>query len=930
MTPDARSSRTHVVGRVDELSRLDAFLDELAEGPAALVLDGASGIGKTTLWDRGVATAVQRGWRVLSIRPAESEATLSFAGLADLLEGARDLFELLPDPQLNAIEVALLRAEPVGPPPDPRAVFAAALTLLREASIHGPVLVALDDVQWLDASTAGGLAFAVRRLSDEPIGWLIAMRGSGATLPLGIARALPEERVTRLSVEPLRLDDLAELLRARLGTSFPPPILKGLHETSGGNPFFALEIARATLRGDTRATGQALPIPRNLRDDLVRDRVGVLPSLVKEMLLFASACSRPTVSLLEAALEGSSLGPTLADAVDAGIVESDRGAISFTHPLYRSAIYADSSREHRHRVHRRLSAVMDHGEERARHLALAASGADEAAASSLEQAAGRALARGSTVAAAELYELAERLTPPDNDADVRRLRSAAAEYRLLAGDYHRAVVLIESVASTAPPGPERAEALLHLGQALVVSDDERRAADVLAQALLEDGVRAAVLSSIHMWRSYAVASSGDLRAAERHAQEAVRLAGSADEPGALADALTALVTTQVWLGEGIDRSLMDRALELELSFQPRSVARRPRFGLATLLARTGEIDESRVVCTALLREAIDAGDEDAAGLMRSELAWIEFLAGNWEASLDQSTKAIDLSPGHAGRLGALALLEACLGEAEAARAHAREALDASARSGAVDAELLALSALGSLELSSGNASAAHEHLERAWRLHRHVGFGEPAMFPFVSDHVSALIEVGANDEATEVVEWLEERGRALDRPWAIAVAARSRALLAAAGGDFPAALEALDRALEAHERLPMPFERGRTLMVLGSIRRRARQKRPAREALEEAIQLFERLGARLWAGQARGELARIGGRRAVIGELTEAEQRVAKLAAAGRTNREIADTLFMSVRTVEGHLSHIYAKLGIRSRTELSVFIDAADGSAHS
>ena len=157
MTPDAPMSRNHVVGRVDELSRIDAFLDGLVEGPAALVLEGGSGMGKTTLWDRGVAAAVGRGWRVSSIRPAESEATLAFAGLADLLEGTRDLFERLPAPQLDALEVALLRAEPVGPPPDPRAVYAAALTVFREAASQGPVLIALDDVQWLDRSTTDGL-----------------------------------------------------------------------------------------------------------------------------------------------------------------------------------------------------------------------------------------------------------------------------------------------------------------------------------------------------------------------------------------------------------------------------------------------------------------------------------------------------------------------------------------------------------------------------------------------------------------------------------------------------------------------------------------------------------------------------------------------------------------------------------------------------
>ena len=208
-----------------------------------------------------------------------------------------------------------------------------------------------------------------------------------------------------LSIEPLTVDELAELVRARLGTSFPPAILHGMHETSGGNPFFALEIARATLRGDTRATGQALPIPRNLRDDLVRDRVGSLPSFVQELLLYASACARPTVELLEAALERSPVDASIADAVDAGILQRDGGTVAFTHPIFRSAIYAESSREHRHRVHRRLSEVMDDGEERARHLALAADGPDEAAASALEEAAGRARARGSTAGAAELLRV---------------------------------------------------------------------------------------------------------------------------------------------------------------------------------------------------------------------------------------------------------------------------------------------------------------------------------------------------------------------------------------------------------------------------------------------------------------------------------------------------------------------------------------------
>ena len=324
------------------------------------------------------------------------------------------------------------------------------------------------------------------------------------------------------------------------------------------------------------------------------------------------------------------------------------------------------------------------------------------------------------------------------------------------------------------------------------------------------------------------------------------------------------------------------------------------------------------MCASFLIEAVDAGDEDAGGLLRSELGWIEFLAGDWEASLDHLTRASGVAASHGKRLGALALVAAHLGDADATRSHAKEAIDASALSGAVDAEILALSALGALELPLGNTSEARVHLERAWQLHRRAGFGEPMMFTFVADYAVALIETGADDAANEVIGWLEERGHALQRPWALAVAARARALLAAGGGDFPAALEALTVALEAHEGVPMPFELGRTLVVLGSTRRRAKQKRPAREALEEAAKIFERLGARLWVDKAQAERSRIGG-------LTPAETRVAKLAIAGRSNREIAETLFMSVRTVEGTLSHIYAKLSIRSRTELALFIDPTD-----
>jgi len=929
MTPVSSSGADRVVGRGNELSRLDAFIDDVADGPAVLLLEGESGIGKTTLWKRGVAIAADKGWRLLSTRPAESEAKLSYAGLADLLEASDDVLQTLPGPQRNALGVALLRAEPGDGSSDVRAVSAAVLTALREAAAAGPMLIALDDVQWLDPSTASALGFAVRRLESEPIGLLLATREARASLPFGLSRAFPEERIARIRLEPLSVDDLGALLHTRLGANLPRPTLKRLHEMSGGNPFFALEIARAELRGELRPTGAALPIPQTLREDLLRDRLRVLPSANREMLLYASACSRPTVGLLKAVANLFNVEAVLTKAMGAGIVEIDGNNVMFTHPLYGSAIYAEASRNHRHQVHRRLAELVEDPEERARHLALASDGPDQETAAALEDAARAAVGRGSPIAAAELSEMAERLTPPREESDVRRRRMAASDYRLLAGDYGQALRLLKPVVSTAAPGPERAEALSRLGRTLLLVHDERGAADVLEEALREPGIRPSSLSAIHTLRARAIGWAGDLTSAEHHAEEALRLAELDGRPDVLCEALTALAATRAFVGKGTPRELIDRALQLEESVETLSLSGQPRLVQASELIWTASLDDARRILNMLLGEA-DRGGEDPAGQLHWSIAEVELLAGNWEESLDHVAKTLAVAPNPADRLAMRARVEACLGDVDAARRDAQQAIDASRQGGFILGEVGALGALGFVELSVKDPVGADQHLERAWKLHRSWGVGEPAMFLFVADYVEGLIELGKLDQANEVLTWLEERGQALDRPWALAVSARYRSLLATADGDFQTAFASIDRALKEHERLPMPFELGRTMLVLGTIRRRAKQKRPAREALEEALAIFERLGAPLWADKARAELARIGGRRSVAGQLTDAEARVAKLAAAGRTNREIADALFMSVRTVEGHLSRAYAKLGVRSRTELALYIDAIEQSPHS
>ena len=244
------------------------------------------------------------------------------------------------------------------------------------------------------------------------------------------------------------------------------------------------------------------------------------------------------------------------------------------------------------------------------------------------------------------------------------------------------------------------------------------------------------------------------------------------------------------------------------------------------------------------------------------------------------------------------------------------------------ATILASSALGVLELSLGRPEATHHVLGPLVRRLEEGGVREPGSARFIADEIEALIALGSLEEAEAILDRLELRSTQLDRASALAAGSRCRGLLHASRGDLPAALEALELALAEHQRLPIPFEQARTLLALGATRRRAKMKRAAREALEESLGTFEELGARLWAGKARAELARIGGRRPPTGDLTPTERRIAELVAEGRTDKEIAAVVFVTSKTVGTQLSRIYRKVGVRSRTELAAWLKSdADAS---
>ncbi len=881
-----------IAGRASETASIATFLDDAPGGPIALVLEGEPGIGKTVLWTRAVEDARRRDYRVMSCRPTGPDAQLSFVALGDLFAANTEpLIEALPDPQREALEVALLRRRRGRTATDPRAAAVATLGVLRAAAAEAPTIIAIDDVQWIDAATGRVLTFALRRLLGERIGILLGRPATGEATPLGLADAIDTERFNVLHVGPLGAHEIGVIVRDRTGVRLSKPDLGRLAELSGGNPFYALEIARARERGDEGVTGQRLPIPKSLQEDLVRARVASVTSKTRDVLLFAASISRPTVDSLRNAIPTDAVDAGLQGAIDAGLVEVLGSDIRFTHPLYRSAIYADASRRRRHEMHARLAKIMRDPEERALHLALAADGPDETLAAEIEAASSSARGRGAPEAAVDLLEHAVRLTP----------RDAREALRL------------------STPGVDQAEPLQRIGAIEFARGALAEARATLDEALAQADEDDFACAQIHRELAKVGIRSGEIGAAERHIAASLERADRADDDGLT----SAISTTAAEVDLLVARSSPSLTRILGGNVPPDgSISDSPELIAALAEAFAGRLDRSEMRLGRLLRRSRERGDEPGRLLVTIRLAELRVRAGSWNpaAALANEARelALDLGTKDCLELGLMAYSAAGGGRTEEARLFAEQGLRGSA--GDRPAQIWNLAALGFLELSLTRYNEALRQLGRAGGLLAESGIADPCAFPFLADEAEALIGAGELATASRRIAALEEMGERLDRDLIRGQAARCRGLASAAEGDVPASLRELERAVEIHAPVGIAVEFGRSLFALGVSRRRDRQKRAAREVLEQAFEAFTETDTPLWADRVREEISRIGGRRTTVGELTESEARVARLAAAGLTNREIARTLSMSVRTAEGHLSHVYAKLELRSRTELAAF----------
>lgn len=913
-----------VVGRDRELAAAATFLGAMTRGPAGLVFAGEPGIGKTTLWLEVCERAGGHSMMVLSTRPVAAEARLAFAALADLLEPVPDdVLRGLPEPQRRALAVALLREDPSGPRLDQRAVGAATIRVLTALARTTPVLVAIDDLQWLDRSTARVLAFAARRLGRLPVGLLACERiGADRKPGLEIELALAEDQVARVVLGPLGTAALHKVVMVRLGRPLTRRTLGRIGQAAAGNPFFAVEIARSLP--DDHDTGQAvLPLPDSLRA-LIGARVAALPERARHALLPAAALRSPTVELVTAGMDGPREGSrrALQQAAAAGIIEVDERLVRFTHPLFAAVVYSSAEQRERRQAHLRLAAVLDDAEERAWHLALAADGADAKLANTLDAAAEHARARGAPDAAFELTEQALRLTPPGLVEDVQRRRVQAAEYHYHAGELRHARELLDAVLKNVPAGWVRANALRLLGEILYHEQSFPEAVRLFEQALEHGRGDASLVAMLELHLTYAINAAGDFTGSEPHARRALTLSEQVGDESRLAEAIAVSVMTGYLLGRGLDQAALDRALALEDQQRQTSMEMRPSLIAGLLMLYEGRAECACQVLADLRQRTLDRGEESGLAYVASCLAWAE----GWRGRLDVAVAYADEAVEYASRTGmesvrctALALGSipvAYAGDVEATRHKASEALRLAAATGYGIGCIWAKWALAVLALSLREPAAALTALVPLLAEVEREGVAEPVRVMFLADGIEALAALGQLDRAERLTAMFEEAGTRLQRGWALAQADRCHALLLAGRGDLAAAAAAAASAVRRAERLELRLELARTLLVAGEIERRGRKKRAACELLARAAEFFESAGASLWAQRTRAELDRAAGRR-TGGDLTESEKLVADLAASGLTNRQVAAQLFISPKTVEANLARVYRKLGIRSRAGL-------------
>ena len=973
MSTTGHAPTPQLPGREVELATMHTFLDARRANPggvAALVLAGEPGIGKSVLWETAVseATSGQGAATVLTMNAAHAESSWSFTGLTDLLDTVADeVIPELPAPLGMALEVALLRRTPTDAEPARRAVSFAALSALRVLVRRGPLVIAIDDVQWLDPASAEVLAFALRRMTAEPVTLLLAHRtetplavraveeSAPGNLPrvnaVDMIRAcLPEHRTTALAVGPLTPSALSVLVTDRLGVTLPVRAARRLHQQTGGNPLWVLEIVRTALASHDR---DVLVGDRSILDFAtasgtltadVATRISTLPGPARLVLLVVAALAQPNPDLVRRAVRmllaeeafqplgaaGTDSPGALAAASVAGVVKTTANRVRPTHPLLGSVTLSLLRPEHRQVLHKRLAELVGDPEQRARHLAASAGTEPNAdVADALDTGAAAARSRSAVWAAADLAELAVRLSPTTDGTSAARRSAVLAELLFAVGEVEQARQWAQRVLDNGETGLPRVRAGLLLASLVYWTQGSGPAVRYAQQALTDARDDPASQARAHTL----IADLGDhpVKVCREHAERALTVL---DQLGPQAEPETRFLALTVLAGCELDErgQLPPDTFELLEAAQnsgarPAVLDRAGTYRGATL-KNVDDITGSRVALHAMIGEAQAEGDEVALPNLFGHLALTEYWAGRYAigmAAAEQGLRA-------AAQLGvhppspylARAALGVHTGDPQWARTHLPSRIAACERVSDRRGLIGYHAVLGAADLVEGKTAEALTRLRTAYEIADDLGFGLAGRrMRLDGDLGEALVAAGELDEAEDLGHELYFAGERALRPSLQAVALRVQGLVAAARGDTSTAIDTLGHAADLHHKADFPLERGRTLLALGNTLRRARARQKAEEALHQAQSCFAELGANPWRAMVAASLRRCEGARPET-LLTPTERRVAELVATGSSNREVAATLVVSVRTVEGHLAAIYRKLEVTGRTALTAKLAAS------
>jgi DNA-binding CsgD family transcriptional regulator len=906
------------LGRSAERSRIAELLAVGRNGTSAgLVLRGEPGIGKTSMlrWAEVVAHPV----RTLSITAVESESKIPHSGLSSVVLPLLDRLDRIPPPQAEALAAALA----LGPPssPQPLTVCAGTLNLLAAAAEDAPLLLTIDDAHWLDPASAQALSFAARRIGAEGLVMLFTLR-------MGELSNFDPSGIETLDLVGLDETDSAALLRVATDGAISDPVISRLHTSTAGNPLALKEIVDQLSEGQLRGSEpirDPLPAGETVKAAFAR-RLSVLSTHTSEALVIVAAAGAVSPDVMRRAL--SSVGHDVAvlePAEASGIIRVADTGITFSHPLLAATTYQRAPATVRARAHRALAEALDPVKEssrRAWHLAAATEGQCQEVSELLENVARRALASAALGEAALAFEKAAHLST-DRERGVRLLYEAAWIARLVGWTSMAERSALDVLSTTTDPGlhadatvvranvissigaPADAYTILMHEAAVVAEEDPAKAAMLLAQATfpsLQVGMLRATLETARWATSTARIVGGP----------ALLIA-----KGMLGFALVLRGRSHAGLGYA-------RGVQAQLAEVPQEIRERLAVVLAGAFAFTEIFDEVEGLCRPIVDDARAGGSLGSLPLLLNPLRDISFKLGRWGDAYADASEAIRLARAMeqtaelANSLAWSCSVTGAMGREMECRASAREAHFLAGRQGLGSTELVCRSYIGALELGLGHLVDAIHQLQRAERLVVISGLEEPSVLPWAPDLIEAYARAGRADEARRVLDEYEDRARRTERVSALAIAARCRGMLASDEAEA-----CFEESVGRHEGVPIPFERARTELCYGEWLRRHRSVGKARAHLSVALDGFHDLGAALWEKRARTELRAAGGipprsRGPVSHELTPQELEVALLVARGATNREAGIELFLSPKTIESHLSRVYMKLRIRSRTELA------------